>query len=123
MNTTEIAQKLVAHCRNHTEKQGLEELYSEKAVSLEAGVPDGMDKMTKGREGIAAKHDWWNENMEVHGVEIEGPFVNENLFTVIFAIDATDKSTGKRFQMREIALYEVDQEKIVKETFFMQPQG
>ena len=123
MNTQEVANKLCEHCRNHTEVQALRELYDENAVSIEPMAPEGQSPISKGREAIAAKHDWWNQNFEVHGGDLEGPFVNGNHFSVIFEIDATDKTSGQRWKAKEIALYEVDEGKIVKETFYMKPMG
>lgn len=121
MTTEEIAKKLVAHCEAHTEKQGLDELYHADAESVEAMTPAGMDPVTRGLDGIRGKHDWWNGAMEVHGGSIDGPYVNGERFSVIFEIDATDKSSGQRMQMKEVALYEVKDGKIVREEFHMKP--
>ncbi len=123
MTTRDIADKLVHHCRNQTEAEGLRTLYAEDAVSVEPMAPEGMDTVTKGRAAIQGKHDWWNANMEVHSAEVEGPFVNGDSFSVIFEIDATDTNSGQRWKAKEVALYEVDGGKIVRETFFMAPMG
>lgn len=121
MSTQDIAQKLVQHCRNHTEAEGLKELYAEDAVSIEPMAPEGQSTVTQGRAGIQGKHDWWNANFEVHSADLEGPFVNGDSFSVIFDIDATDTSSGQRWKAKEVALYETDGKKIVRETFFMAP--
>ena len=84
MDTQAIAQALVDHCRNHTEAQGLKELYAEDAVSVEPMAPEGQPTHTHGVGAIQAKHDWWNEAFEVHGANVDGPYVNENKFSVIF---------------------------------------
>lgn len=122
-STAEIAQKLVAHCEAQTEAEGLKELYHPEAVSVEAMGPPGMDLEIKGVEAIQGKHDWWNANFEVHGGAIEGPYVNGDNFSVIFEIDATDKTSGQRMQMKEVALYQVADGKIVREEFQMKPMG
>ena len=123
MNTQEIAQQLYQHCQNHTEAQGLKELYAADAVSIEPMAPEGMNPVSKGVEAIQAKHDWWNTAFEVHDVKMEGPFVNGDRFSVIFEMDATDKSSGNRWQGKEVALYEVENGKIARETFMMMPMG
>ena len=123
MTTQEIAEKLCEHCRNHTEAQGLQELYAENAVSVEPMAPEGMSPVTEGREGIQGKHDWWNANFDVHSSEFEGPFVNGDKFSVVFEIDATDKASGQRWKAKEVALYEVEDGKIARETFFMAPMS
>ena len=123
MNTQEIAEKLCEHCRNHTEMQGLDELYAEDAVSIEPMAPEGMDPVSKGREAIRAKHDWWYSNMKVHSADFEGPFINGNSFALVFEIDAEDKNSGQRWKAKEVALYEVEGGKIARESFFMAPMG
>lgn len=123
MNTQEIAQKLVQHCQNQTELQGLDELYAENCVSVEPMAPEGMDTVSNGVDAIKAKHDWWGNAFEVHSGNIEGPFVNGDKFSVIFEMDATEKASGQRWQMKEVALYEVENGKIARESFFMTPMG
>lgn len=123
MNTQEIAQKLCAHCQNHTEMQALEELYADNAVSVEAMSAEGQSPVSEGRDAIKAKHDWWGSNFEVHGFDMEGPFVNGDKFSVVFEIDATDKSSGNRWKAKEVALYEVENGRIARESFFMAPMA
>ena len=123
MNTQEIAQKLCEHCQNHTEAQGLDELYAPDAVSIEPMAPEGMDPVSHGVEAIKAKHDWWNSSFDLHSADMEGPFINGDRFSMIFSMDVTDKSNGQRWSGKEIALYEVENGKIVKETFMMAPMG
>ena len=126
MNTPEIAQKLCDHCRNHTEAQGLRELYAPDAVSVEPMAMEGVDPITKGVDAIQAKHDWWNENYEVHDSRLEGPFLHGDKFTVIFEMDVTEKASGQRWKGKEVALYEVEDGKIkeyrvnLKVTFVLQ---
>lgn len=120
-DSTKIAQALVAHCRAHTEAEGLAKLYAEHAESIEANpMPDGS-RVAKGVEAIAAKHEWWNENFEVHSDEVDGPYIHENRFAVIFRMDVTEKATGNRWQASEIGLYTVFEGKIVREEFFQAP--
>ena len=123
MNTQEIAQKLCEHCQNQTELQGLDELYAKDAVSVEAMTPEGVDPVSTGVEAIKAKHDWWGSNFEVHEFNLEGPFVNGDQFSVIFELDTTEKATGMRWKAKEVALYEVNDGKIVRESFMMMPMG
>jgi ketosteroid isomerase-like protein len=57
--------------------------------------------------------------MEVHSAEVEGPFLHgDDRFAVIFDIDATDKASGQRMPMREVAVYHVADGRIVREEFF-----
>jgi len=93
--------------------------YSPAIVSVEAADGDGMARAVEGLEALKAKHDWWNTNMEMHGGEVDGPFLfDPDRFAVRFTMDATNKQTGERIQGAEIALYTVADGKIVREEFF-----
>jgi len=92
-------------------------------VSSEAISPEGQSPLSSGREAIQAKHDWWAEAMEVHSFDLEGPFVHDNQFAVVFDIDCTDKASGQRWHAKEVGLYVVSEGKIVKESFYMAPMG
>lgn len=115
------AEKLVSHCRAGTEMQGLDELYDVDAVSVEAMPMPGADSAElRGVEAIKGKHDWWNANFEVNGGKIEGPYLHgDDRFAVIFAMETTNKATGERSAMQEVAVYTVNASgKIVREEFF-----
>ena len=123
MDTKEIAAKLVEHCQNGTESEGLKTLYATDAVSIEPMAPEGMDPISKGIEAIQGKHDWWENSFEVHDVQMEGPYINGDKFAIFFELDSTEKASGNRWKGKEIALYEVENGKITRETFMMMPMG
>jgi hypothetical protein len=115
------AEAMVAHCRNGTTQTGLTELYDPGAVSVEAmAMPGAESAETRGIEGIRGKHVWWEQAMEMHSGKVEGPFLHgDDRFAVIFEFDATERATGRRNQMREVAIYTVNPAgKIVREEFF-----
>ena len=121
--TQDIGNELVAFCRADDTATGLKTLYAPDAVSVEAFMPDGGDRETKGIEGIAGKHDWWEANFEVHSAQVDGPYPSgDDRFAVIFEIDSTHRQSGQRSQMKEIGLYHVSGGKIVREEFFY-PMG
>ena len=60
---------------------------------------------------------WRAENHEVHGVHVEGPYVNGDQFTVRFKMDITLKETGDRNSMDETDLYTMKDGKIAEERF------
>ncbi len=118
MTLKEIADALVAGCREGREKQNLDVLYATDAVSVES-ADMGQGRETVGLEGIHGKHDWWESTQIVHSSSVEGPFLHgDSSFAVIFEMDAEDKASGRRNQMREVAVYHVDGGKIVREEFF-----
>ena len=118
MSLAEIAKELVAGCREHREVENLHKLYSPDAVSVEA-ADMGNGREVAGIEAILGKHAWWDANAEMHGGSVEGPFPHgDDRFAVIFEMDVTMKDTGRRSQMREVAVYHVAGGKIVREEFF-----
>jgi ketosteroid isomerase-like protein len=119
MTLVEIANELVAGCREGRERENLKRLYAEDAVSVEAGAPPGMDRTTTGVAGILGKHEWWDSAFIVHSASAEGPFPHgDDRFAVIFEIDTESRADGTRNSMREVAVYHVRDGKIVREEFF-----
>ncbi|MEM6626160.1 MAG: nuclear transport factor 2 family protein [Pseudomonadota bacterium] len=116
----QTATRLVKYCRAGQEMDALKELYAEDAVSVEpATMPDAPPAEIKGVDAIRGKHEWWNNTFEVHSGEVDGPYLHgDTRFTVKFSIDATNKETGERSAMQEIAEYTTQNGKIVREEFF-----
>jgi ketosteroid isomerase-like protein len=120
MNARDIGKKLVAYCNAGKNDESIEELYADDVVSIEAAAPPaGGDRVTNGKAGCKAKHDWWTANNEVHGASTEGPYPHgDDRFAVRFVYDFTNKPTGQRRKMDEIAVYTVAGGKIVREEFY-----
>jgi ketosteroid isomerase-like protein len=118
MTLNEIAAELVAGCREDRARENLDRLYAPDAVSVEA-MDMGGGRETVGLAGIHGKHDWWDGAVTMHELTVEGPFTHgEESFAVIFGMDTTDKATGQRTQSREVGVYHVKNDKIVREEFF-----
>ncbi|MEX3016245.1 SnoaL-like domain-containing protein [Gymnodinialimonas hymeniacidonis] len=119
MSLSDIANTLVEACRTQNEASLLENHYHPDAVSVEAADFSGMGRETKGVDGIKGKHEWWVSNFEVHGGDVQGPFLHgDDRFAVIFSMDVTKKASGERSQMSEVAIYHVADGKIVREEFY-----
>jgi ketosteroid isomerase-like protein len=118
MTLNEIANELVAGCRENRTRENLDRLYAPDAVSVEA-MDMGGGRETHGLDGIHGKHDWWDGAFTTHALTVEGPFVHgDDRFSVVFGMDTTDKATGQRSQGREVAVYHVKGGKIIREEFF-----
>lgn len=115
MSTIEIAEGLVAMCREGQFDAASEKFYDENIVSVE---PDGDAREVQGMEAIRGKIAWFNETFEVHSAKVDGPWINEPCFLVRFEIDFTTRATGERGTMSEFGLYTVANGKIVHERFF-----
>lgn len=115
MKTEDIAKNLVNWCNNGEEARCYQELYSPNIVSIEA---QGENPVSKGMDEVAKKGQWWKDTFEVHNWKTSEPIVADNWFSVRHDIDTTHKPSGNRQKMSELAVYQVNDGKIVKEQFF-----
>ena len=118
MTTQDVANKWADYCRTGRWDKAQEELYADSCVSLEMEGAQGFPQKVEGMEGIKMKAQQWNQMVdEFHGVEIEGPIVAGNHFTASMKMDITMKGQPRRVD-EEIALFRVENGKIVSEQFF-----
>ncbi|WP_170424366.1 nuclear transport factor 2 family protein [Ruegeria arenilitoris] len=119
MDLKQIAEELVAGCREGRAKENLDKLYATDAVSVEAADAMGMGREAAGRDAIRGKHEWWEGAHDVTGASVSDPFLHgDDRFAVIFEVSGTVKESGDSFDMREVAIYHVADGKIVREEFF-----
>lgn len=116
--TAAIAHELVDLCRQGRNADAIEQFYAGDINSIESMGNEAMPAEVQGIDAVRKKHEWWTENVQVHSATTRGPFIGDNEFAVFFEYDTTFKPTGKRNTMREMALYTVDNGKIVREEFF-----
>ncbi|NUB43442.1 nuclear transport factor 2 family protein [Fertoebacter nigrum] len=118
MTLSEIANELVAGCREGRVRANLQKLYAADAVSVEA-IDMGDGREIHGLAGIDAKHQWWDDENTMTGGTVEGPFLHgDSSFAVIFTAEGISKADNKPFSMHEVAIYHVKDGKIVREEFF-----
>jgi ketosteroid isomerase-like protein len=110
-----IAEDLVAMCRRGELDQSGEKYWADDVVSIEP-TPGEMARI-QGKPAVRGKGEWWAANNEVHGVEVEGPYVHGDQFVVRFKMELTPKG-GERTTMDEVALYTIKDGKIAEERFF-----
>ena len=118
MTTREVADELVQMCREGKFTEAVAKLYADDVVSLEAMAPPGGSRESRGLEAVKAKGDWWQANHEVHSSSVEGPLVAGSHFAATFKMDVTFKPQNRRFHMEEVAVYKVENGKVVHEEFF-----
>lgn len=123
MTTQEVANRLVALCREGKHEQVVKELYSPDIVSIEPqGAPN---RIVKGLAGIAEKGKSFEGMLEkVNTSVISDPIVAENFFSCAMLMNVRMKGAPADIDMDEICVYGVKEGKIVKEEFFytVQPQ-
>lgn len=77
----------------------------------------GVGMLFDGRKAVEAKCAEWVASHEIHGASCEGPFCGSTGFAVKMNMDVTDKNSGQRMVMQEIAFYTVQGGKIIQEEF------
>lgn len=114
-----VADQLVSLCRAGQNIEAINTLYAPNIVSIEAADMGGQGRATEGLAGVLGKGTWWVANHEVHSASVEGPFPHgDDRFALILDYDVTNKPSGQRRQMREVAVYTVANGKIVREEFY-----
>ena len=118
MTLSEVANELVAGCREGRARANLQNLYATDAVSVES-VDMGNGREAHGLAAIDGKHQWWEDNHDVTGGNVQGPYMHgDDKFAVFFTVAGTSKADGKPFTMAEVGIYHVKDGKIVREEFF-----
>ena len=121
MSVADIANDLVALCREGKNLEAVDKYYADDIVSVESAGSAEAPAVMKGIQAVRGKNEWWLANHEVHSGVANGPYVGENQFAVEFVFDFTNKPSGKRMQMSEMALYTLKNGKIVHEHFYYNP--
>ncbi|HEX5659680.1 MAG TPA: SnoaL-like domain-containing protein [Polyangiales bacterium] len=119
MSAREVGEKLVAFCKAGQNVQSIETLYADDIESVEAAAPPGGSGITRGKAAVLATNVKWLEAHEIHSAVTEGPYPHgEDRFAVIFRYDVTNRASGQRMKLDEVALYTLQDGKIAKEEFF-----
>lgn len=117
MKTEEIAQRLVALCREKKWEAAQKELYAADAISIEPYATPGFEKETRGLPAIIEKGRKFDARVEtMHALDVSEPVVAGNSFACTMHLDATFKGEG-RMNMTELCVYDVKDGKIVSEQF------
>ena len=117
MSTEQVANRFYELAQQNQWEQIYDELFSANAKSIEPETSNGLPSV-QGMDKIREKGKVWNSMIEeVHGGYCHAPQAVGNYFTCVMGLDATMKTQG-RIKMDEIALYEVNNGKIVREQFF-----
>lgn len=119
MTTQEIANRLVELCRKGDFGTAQAELFANDAVSIEAFETPDFEKETKGLQAIKEKLEkWMSMVQEMHGANFSDPVIAGNSFAVAMNMDVTMKEGG-RMNMDELCVYQVKDDKIISEQFYM----
>lgn len=115
MTTKEVADQLVAYCREGKYDEAYD-MYADDAVSAE--MPGMPNAVTQGKQQIIKEYQEWASSIEeMHGGSVGDAVVAGNHFMIPMSMDATFKEQG-RVTMDELCVYEVADGQIKKATFF-----
>ena len=116
MTIQEIADKLVALCRDGKFEDAYRELFADEAVALE--TESSPMPRTEGKQALLAKAKQFEDMVEeMHGFSVGDPIVADTYFACTMMLDATMKGQGRQ-TMEEICVYQVKDGKVVTEQFF-----
>ena len=116
MTIQEIADRLVALCREGKYEEAQQELYAENAVSEEP-VDSNIPKV-EGLAAIIQKGKQFEDMVEeFYGGDVSDPIIADDYFSVMMSLDVKYKGQ-ERSKDAEIAVFEVSDGKIVSEQFF-----
>lgn len=119
MSAQEIGKKLVTFCNAGQNIESIKTLYADDVESIEAAEMPGAPRVTRGKEAVLRNNEKWLEAHEVHNATTDGPYPHgSDKFAVRFSFDVTNKPSGQRFKMDEIAVFTLRDDKVVKEEFF-----
>ncbi len=118
MSTAKLAEDFLVLLRAGKNLEAIDKYYSPNIVSVESMSAPGMPAEMKGIDAIRGKNQWWLDNHEIHSATINGPYTGDTKFAVELLYDVTNKPSGNRMQMEEMALYTVEGDKIVHEHFY-----
>lgn len=117
MTTQQIADRLVALCREAKWEAAQRELYADNAVSIEPYATPAFEKETRGLQAIIEKGHKFTAMVEtMHALTVSDPLVSTSSFACTMRMDITMKGQG-RMNMGELCVYEVKDGKIVSEQF------
>jgi hypothetical protein len=123
VSTGNVARRLIELCRVGQFDRAVEELYAKDARSIEMdgqgdGTSGGALGNADGLEAIRLKGQRFENSVaEVHGITVSDPLIAGSFFTIAMGFDATYKQGGRK-AMKEVCVYEVRDDKIVREQFF-----
>jgi hypothetical protein len=117
MTTKEIAERLVALCRQGQFENAQKELFAPDVISVEPYATPTFAKETKGLNALLEKGRKFTALIEqVHALSISDPLLAGDAFACAMQLELTLKGHG-RIKLDELCIYEVKNGKVVSEQF------
>ncbi len=90
------------------------QLFAKDFTSIEG---HGVNMMFTGRKTVEHKNAEFTQQHIIHGARAEGPYVGSTGFAVKFTVDVEVRATGAKRTMTEVAVYTVQDGKVIQEEF------
>lgn len=119
MKTMEIGRELVRLSNAGQSLDAIDRFYHPEIVSIEGAATDPLPQRMEGFDAVRGKSVWFLDNHEIHASVATGPFCGhrDDQFAVLFEMEVTNRPTGQRQHLREVALYTTAGDRIVQEEF------
>lgn len=118
MTVEVVAKAYVSLCRQGKFEEAIERFFSVDHVRVESMDMVEPPVEVRGIDAVRENMQGSDDGGEVHGFEVDGPYVGHDRFAVRFAIDMTFKTTGMRTTITKMDLYTVKDGKIVRDEVF-----
>ena len=113
MTTRQIALRLIELCRQQKFSAARKELFAEDAISIEAN-----GEQIAGLKALNEKEKHWHQSIAaIHAIKFSKPLISDNFFSIAITWDLTYKGK-ERGGWKELAVFEVKDEKVVLEKFY-----
>jgi hypothetical protein len=117
MTTQEIAERLVALCRQGQFETAQKELFAPDVISIEPYGTPTFPQETKGLNALLEKAKKFTAMIEQpHSVSVSEPLVAGSAFVCAMQLDLTIRNHG-RLRLDELCIYRVKEGKIISEQF------
>jgi hypothetical protein len=123
MSSQELAFSLKKCLENQDFETAYHHFYSPDVINEEMMPSPQAPIQTKGIQACMEKNQEWYSTIEVHSMQVSEPLVTDCYFVLKSESDVTNKKTGTRMKLEELALYTVENGKITRETFFHPPEN
>lgn len=119
MSIAEIGDRLTALCRNGDWQKAYDELYDEKAKSIEPFPSPIAEIETPGLQSIRSKAKRFDGLIEqIFSIDVSAPHIVGNYLSFTLSMDAAMTGRGRAMVLSEICVYKVQDGKIISEQFF-----
>lgn len=110
-----LAQRIIG-ITTANEEEGIFDLYADHVESIEMNMPPMV-----GLDALRTKFEGWNNMVAEPEFVATNVWVDGNTIVIEWVGNVTLKATGKQAQLREIAIHEIEDGKIVRERYYYDP--